>query len=453
MKDSDDFFKVYSPVFFRNAKWSTEKPVPLLGDDSTPYNKVEAFYNFWMEFKSWREFTAEDDYDPETASCREERRWMERQNEKERTKKKKDENARIRRLVELAYKKDPRIARKKAADIEAKEKKKQEKIDAKRMEEEEKLRKEEEERKQKEEEERIKAEEAAQLKKQKEREKKAFKSEKKNFKMLVKAITDSLSDLKVTEVEELNDAAETLCNTMSPDELRQLNEDMALMSTNPNQFIVSLKEKYEVQKSVATKKTTPNTTPISSPATPAASVVTSPKQEPPKKSTEWSRTELSLLAQGIAKYPGGASNRWQQISDLIGTRTPEEVIEKTKSLKKGEIVRAPEVLPTDKGKPVDPEPTVRFAPESPAPSPSVPVASPPVVKEEAEKPKQAAATPSVWSAEQQKALESGLKLFNAQMTDRWDRIAEMVPGKTKKDCIARFKELREKLKASQAQVK
>ena len=39
---------------------------------------------------------------------------------------------------------------------------------------------------------------------------------------------------------------------------------------------------------------------------------------------------MSLLAQGIAKFPGGTTERWEKISNFIGTRTPKEIIAKTK---------------------------------------------------------------------------------------------------------------------------
>lgn len=45
--ESGDFYDVYGPVFKRNARFSTKKPVPQLGDSSTPIARVKAFYKFW----------------------------------------------------------------------------------------------------------------------------------------------------------------------------------------------------------------------------------------------------------------------------------------------------------------------------------------------------------------------------------------------------------------------
>ena len=83
---------------------------PLLGDGGTDIEAVHAFYDFWGGFKSWREFDVEDDeLDVEQATWRGEKRWMEREIEREKKKLKNKENKRIRKLVDRAYANDPRI--------------------------------------------------------------------------------------------------------------------------------------------------------------------------------------------------------------------------------------------------------------------------------------------------------------------------------------------------------
>lgn len=39
-----------------------------------------------------------------------------------------------------------------------------------------------------------------------------------------------------------------------------------------------------------------------------------------KNALPWSEEELGLLAQGIAKFPGGTPNRWRLIADLVNQK-------------------------------------------------------------------------------------------------------------------------------------
>lgn len=131
-----NFFSVYGPVFERNARFSEIRPVPLLGDEKTDYETVDRFYDFWLLFKSWRDFKYLDEHHPDDMTDRFEKREMERKNKKLRAGKKKEDVLRVRKLTEDAMKKDPRmLAEKKrvadAKDFAKSEKKRlaQEKID------------------------------------------------------------------------------------------------------------------------------------------------------------------------------------------------------------------------------------------------------------------------------------------------------------------------------------
>lgn len=106
-----DFFEVFGRYFNLNARWSERQPVPKIGGPANSRDQVDRFYSFWYEFKSWREFSYEDEEDKDKCTDRDERRMCEKMNRVERQRKKKEEMVRIRNLVDMAYNADPRIAR------------------------------------------------------------------------------------------------------------------------------------------------------------------------------------------------------------------------------------------------------------------------------------------------------------------------------------------------------
>ena len=107
--DADEFIGLYGPIFFSNSRFSTVKPVPMLGSADMPEDELTAFYAFWNTISSWREFTDKDEHNPDDADSRDEKRWMEQKNLAGRKKLKKKEMKRMRTLVERAYKADPRV--------------------------------------------------------------------------------------------------------------------------------------------------------------------------------------------------------------------------------------------------------------------------------------------------------------------------------------------------------
>jgi len=121
-EDLEEFLELFGPVFERNAKFSTKK-APLLPGADASIEIVQAFYKFWFSFDSWRNMDLKileeegDDVfaDTKDAECREEKRWMERENMRIRKKFLAEEHSRVRGLVDLADKHDPRIKAQKEA--------------------------------------------------------------------------------------------------------------------------------------------------------------------------------------------------------------------------------------------------------------------------------------------------------------------------------------------------
>lgn len=109
-KNPANFFKLFDPVFKRNARFAAVLPVPEIGDMNTPMDEVESFYKYWDTFESWRDFSGVDaEHKPDDAQSRDEKRWMQKENEKNGKKLKKKEMDRLIRLVASAKEKDPRI--------------------------------------------------------------------------------------------------------------------------------------------------------------------------------------------------------------------------------------------------------------------------------------------------------------------------------------------------------
>ena len=53
-----------------------------------------------------------------------------------------------------------------------------------------------------------------------------------------------------------------------------------------------------------------------------------------------------------------------------------------------------------------------------------------------------------WTPVEQSLLENAMRSVDKSLADRWDRIAEMVPNRSRKEVIARVKDLKKMLAAS-----
>ncbi|CAK7565132.1 MAG: Zuotin [Sporothrix epigloea] len=106
-----DFYKLWSRCFKAEARFSRIQPVPPFGNEQSDKETVEGFYNFWYNFDSWRSFEYLDEDVPDDNENRDQKRHMERKNMNARKKKKAEDNARLRRLLDEASAGDERIKR------------------------------------------------------------------------------------------------------------------------------------------------------------------------------------------------------------------------------------------------------------------------------------------------------------------------------------------------------
>jgi len=447
-----DFFKVFGPAFMRNGRWSVNQTVPSLGDEKTSLKEVDSFYNFWYSFKSWREFPHADEFDLEEAESRDHKRWMERQNAKLSEKARKEDYARIRTLVDSAYKRDPRILRRKEEEKAEKQRKKEAKYLAKRLQEEEAARAAEEEKRQKEEEEKRVAEAALQQKKLKEKEKKLLRKERSRLRTLSGSVlSQCLLNLSEADVE-------NLCMSLDIEQLRSLCDRIEGKEVLEQAKVLrdacgcdhdSGSSKQE-EKKISQQNGSLN------------SNGSSPLSSSGKKEKPWGREEIELLRKGTQKYPKGTSRRWEVISDYIGTgRSVEEILKATKTvlLQKPDSAKAFNSF-LEKRKPaqsIESPLSTREEIEGASTVQALESSAAKVAQEESssdtDKQKtddvvtangvSSSADQDVWSAVQERALVQALKTFPKETSQRWERVAAAVPGKTINQCKKKFALLKE----------
>jgi len=132
-KSKGNIYRLWDKVFDSEGRFSKKKPVPRFGDDKAKKVDVEEFYNFWYNFDSWRTFEYQDEDVPDDNENRDQKRHVERKNNNARKKKKTEDTARLRSLVDDCLAGDERIKKfrteekasknKKRLDKEAAEKK------------------------------------------------------------------------------------------------------------------------------------------------------------------------------------------------------------------------------------------------------------------------------------------------------------------------------------------
>ncbi|CAG0885247.1 unnamed protein product [Cyprideis torosa] len=447
----ENFYEVFGPVFERNSRWSEVHPVLLLGDDSTPKEKVLDFYDFWFSFESWREFSYLDEEEKEKGENREERRWIEVQNRKIRKARKVEEMNRIRRLVDNAYACDPRIQRFKEEEKEKKMALKKAREDAKRarieQEQEERRAREEEERRAREKEEAEERERAEAQKQEKERARRLIKKERKTLRGFCKD-RDYFAKSEEERVELMTEV-EKICEFYDVEGLTELNQKLASLnleeeSKGRNGFleIIEKAKQKRHQKDFGGDS-------FGGGGPDGNGGSGSRRSVGPSSGKDWNEDDLQLLIKAFNLFPPGTSQRWEVMAEFINqhstrSRSAKEVLAKAKDLQKSDagaamLKESANQRAFDKFKEnikkdvrIEEEQTKRFGDAPETPSSSTPTVS--------------ATASAPWSAEEQKTLEQALKTYPPS-ADRWDRIAACLPNRTKKECMKRYKEVAEMVKA------
>lgn len=522
-----DFYKELRGVFKMNSRWSeSRKPVPQLGDENTSRQKVEEFYDFWYNFSSWREFSYLDEEDKEKGQDRDERRWIEKQNKAIRLQRKKEESARIRSLVDLAYNNDPRVVQFKKDDKDRKLAAKRAKQDAYQAQkaEEERMAKEAAMAKQKAAEAEQKRIENIQI--EKERIKRALKKERKMLRDAAKSndyyIDDEKDRLKHLE------GVEKLCESLKLQELQEFNKELA--SGGRSAFLKALEtleQKLEEERRSQTAQSN------SIPNNAGLKVV--------NRKALWNNDNVQLLIKAVNLFPAGTISRWEVIANYLnqhGTNLGDlkfyakDILNKAKELQSGDFSKSDlktvvnqqayeSFEKTRKNLKVVDKEDISMKEDEASPPPvqaaskatksqsakangqqepkvngtheaseekeniSKPQKSQkqqpqqqqkqqqqqqqkqqqpqkqqqqqqqqpqPQQQQEAQPEKEAAPVKEgkkdkkekenkVWSKDEQALLEQAIKTYPITTPDRWERIAECIPNRTKKECLRRVKEL------------
>lgn len=455
-----DFYEVFSYYFNLNSRWSEKPRVPNIGNANSNRGDVERFYSFWYDFKSWREYSYEDEEDKDKCQDREERRYVDKLNKAERLRKKKEEMSRIRQLVDLAYNNDPRIAKFKQDDKEKKlaaKRAKQSAAQAKK-EEEERLLKEIQLAK-----EQAEAAEKARIeakRQEREAQKKAIKKERKTLRDICKS-NNYYADSNEQSLAHMT-AVEAICERLSLNELEELNRN--IKNIGKSAFLKALKENElrEEQERLAVldaakqKNNTENK--------PAAVV---------KQAPEWNENNIQLLVKAVNLFPAGTNQRWEVVANFInqhGTFSENNskfnaklVLAKAKDLQNTDFSKnnlkevankqAFDNFKKDKKNVLNIDETgiskkldgVTLNGDSDIKPTSG------VKKTSSNGDLKVPTKPELpWTTSEQQLLEQALKTYPSSTPERWDRIAECIPNRTKKECMKRYKELVETVKAKKA---
>lgn len=454
----DDFYATFTFYFNLNSRWSERKNVPKLGTAESTREQVERFYSFWYDFKSWREYSYEDEEDKEKCSDRDERRYVDKINKAERLRKKKEEMSRIRQLVDQAYNNDPRIAKFKQDDKDKKTAAKRARQSAVQQ------RKEEEERNQRAlqvEREKAEAEERERIelkKQEREAQKKIVKKERKALRDYCKA-NNYFAENDGDNLKNLT-AVERLCEMLNGVELEDLNKNLKIHGKKTfKAAIMEVDRKIESEKAQSLEKYSQRLT-------------EQVKNTITKVAPEWSYENIQLLIKAVNLFPAGTNQRWDVVATFINQHgsfgqnstqfTAKMVLAKAKDLQSADFSRsnlkeaankeAFENFEKDKKNNI----TVIDSDHQNGVSESASMNSIKIPKEEpsVNKPDTMAngdcKVDTTWTAGEQQLLEQALKTYPASTPERWDRIADCLPNRSKKDCMKRYKELVETIKAKKA---
>lgn len=393
--------------------------------------------------------------------------------------------SRIRALVDLAYNNDPRIVRFKNEEKEKKQAAKRARmsaVQAQRAEEERVLK---EAQLAKEKAEQAEQKRIEQIRLEKEQQKRALKKERKTLRDLAK----ENNFYSTSDKEKIKNAegVEKICEMLKHLELQNFNKDLA--AGGRNCFISMLKQTEdrleEERKAIFGMNKTVAAAQQAQQAKQDSSV------KPIDKAAMWTPENMQMLIKAVNQFPAGTVQRWEVIANHLNLHctnlsnrkfVARDVLNKAKDMQSSDfaknslkaqanenafesfekskkelkIVDNAEISTNDneadakkKGK----KPMANGTASKDASQADTTKMNGHASGEKAEKSEKVekekvstngaapAANTTTWGREEQALLEQAMKTYPVSTPDRWDRIAECIPNRSKKDCLRRVKEL------------
>ncbi|RZF32478.1 hypothetical protein LSTR_LSTR011332 [Laodelphax striatellus] len=180
-------------------------------------------------------------------------------------------------------------------------------------------------------------------------------------------------------------------------------------------------------------------TPSSTPAPPPPPTTSPP---PPVSGGLWTDDDLLELTRLVKKFPMGTTERWERIGEALA-RPANEVAHMAHKIKDNMVRTLTTRRQKQKEEEDEEEGGGDSSSENEAEEEEPIVEEPKKVKTRGGKHGGGeGGGGGSWSQVQQKAFETALAKFPKGTTaDRWDKIAKCVPGKSKEECMQRFKQL------------
>jgi DnaJ homolog subfamily C member 2 len=487
---------------------------PMLGAADTPMEDVHAFYDYWIHFDSWRDFSAqaaeelEVENQLENAESRFEKRWIQKEIDKRAKQLKTRENGRIQQLVERSMECDPRLRQARLEAIQAKERQAlQRQAAAERVQQAKK-------------DEALAQEQAAvELEKlrvvekeRREQEKKLLRKARQHLRRITSSAYIHLSQALASPTScctadyddddhvtliwpdsyDMGVDVDVICSNLDLEQLKGLVMEFERMTNQHHHSDGNVQHQAQalamIQQRAIHERTLAAATNNSNRLKTASSTVSDDDNDDVDNDNgdtttragtsndPWTKEELSTLAKGVKKYPPGGSSRWDQITLYMSNickkscpRTKEECIAKYNEVARNNSSSssnvssgtAPAESKTNGNKSSPTMPSSSSLPSAKeaaaavsngnksaaAPLPSPARAAAAAAATTTAPPSVADSNNDCWTAEQDEQLQAALSKFPVSMdkNERWTAIAAAVTDKTKKQCVQRFKVIREAL--------